>query len=301
MIDTVTLNPALDYAMTFDALTPGRTNRARGQTLSPGGKGVNVSLILHALGAPTTALGFVAGSLGTLLESLLAQAGVDTDFIRLGAGETRINVKVRSGEETELNAAGPDIPLQALDELAAKLSRLRAGDTLVLSGSVPPSLPDTAYDILLSALPAGVRTVVDAEGELLLRCLAHRPFLIKPNHRELEQLCRTALSPTDRQAVAACARQLQEQGARNVLVSLGPAGALLRTEEGEVLTCPAPDGPLVNSVGAGDSMVAGFLVGYDRGGAREGLRLGSAAGSATAFSPRLATAQEIRRVYRSIS
>ncbi len=301
MICTVTLNPALDCAMTFDTLTPGRTNRAGSQTLSPGGKGINVSRILHALGAETTALGFVAGSLGTLLEQLLAQAGVDTDFIRLPAGETRINVKVRAGEETELNGAGPTIPPQALDLFGDKLSRLHPGDTLVLSGSVPPSLPDTTYERLLSLLPAGVRTVVDAEGELLRKALPHRPFLIKPNLRELEGLCHTALSPTDQNAISTCAARLQEQGAQNVLVSLGPAGALLRTGEGRVLTCPAPQGRLVNSVGAGDSMVAGFLVGYDRGGPEEGLRLGIAAGSATAFSPSLATGEDIRRLYRSIS
>ncbi len=253
MICTVTLNPALDCAMTFDTLTPGRTNRAGSQTLSPGGKGINVSRILHALGAETTALGFLAGSLGTL------------------------------------------------DLFGDKLSRLHPGDTLVLSGSVPPSLPDTTYERLLSLLPAGVRTVVDAEGELLRKALPHRPFLIKPNLRELEGLCHTALSPTDQNAISTCAARLQEQGAQNVLVSLGPAGALLRTGEGRVLTCPAPQGRLVNSVGAGDSMVAGFLVGYDRGGPEEGLRLGIAAGSATAFSPSLATGEDIRRLYRSIS
>lgn len=300
MICTVTLNPALDCAMSFDSLTPGRTNRATGQTLSPGGKGINVSCVLAALGAETTALGFVAGALGALLEDLLARTGVPTDFIRLPQGETRINVKVRAGVETELNGAGPAIPPGALKALAEKLSRLGPGDTLVLSGSAGP-LAHTVYADLLSALPTGVRTVVDAEGELLDRALPHRPFLVKPNLRELEGLCRTPLSPADPGAVAACAARLQERGARNVLVSLGGDGALLRTEEGEVLTRPAPNGPLVNSVGAGDSMVAGFLVGFDRGGYEEALRLGVAAGSATAFSPRLATGEEIDRVYRSLS
>ena len=300
MICTVTLNPALDCAMSFDALTPGRTNRAVSQTLSPGGKGINVSRVLAALGAETAALGFVAGRLGALLEDLLAQAGVPTDFIPLPAGETRINVKVRAGEETELNGAGPPIPPQALERLGARLARLGPGDTLILSGSAGP-LADTVYAQLLAGVSAGVRTVVDAEGELLRKTLERRPFLIKPNLRELEGLCAASLSPADREAVATCAARLQAQGARNVLVSLGEEGALLRTEGGEVLTRPAPRGNLVNSVGAGDSMVAGFLVGFDRGGYPEALRLGVAAGSATAFSPRLATGEEIDRVYRSLS
>lgn len=302
MFYTVTFNPALDYVMTFDALQPGGTNRASGEELMPGGKGINVSLILRRLGVASTALGFTAGRTGSMLRAWLDGQGIQTAFVDLPAGETRVNVKVKSaGQETELNGRGPDIPPQALDALLARLASLAEGDTLILSGSIPPTVPRDIYQRLLAALPQGVRAVVDTEGEPLLKSLPYRPFLIKPNLKELEDLCGLSISLADPDAVARCAGTLQEKGAQNVLVSLGGHGALLLTREGEVFTQAAAPGKAVNSVGSGDSMVAGFLVGYDRGGYQEGLRLGSAAGSATALSPRLATEEEIRLTYDALA
>ncbi len=301
MICTVTFNPALDYVMRLSELTPGRTNRAQWEELQVGGKGLNVSLVLRTLGVETTALGFLAGDTGDLLRRRLEATGVRTDFVDLPGGMTRINVKVKSGQETELNGRGPDIPSEAMEALLAKLEALGAGDTLVLSGSIPPSLPQDTYRRVLSRLAGrAVRCVVDAEGGLLADTLPYRPFLIKPNHHELAQLTGCDLDPGDLDALAHAAGALQAQGARNVLVSLAEHGALLVTEEGRLHTQAAPTGTVRNSVGAGDSMVAGFLAGYDRGGFAEGLRLGTAAGSATAFSPRLATADEIQAVYRQL-
>jgi len=302
MFYTVTFNPALDYVMDLPALRPGETNRALGEQLMPGGKGINVSLVLRELGQESVALGFSAGHTGAMLERWLRESGVRAGLLPLPAGETRINVKLSAqGTETELNGRGPDIPPERFEALLRQLAGLESGDTLILSGSAPASLGEAAYARLLAVLAPGVRAVVDAEGPLLLNALLHRPFLIKPNLRELEGLCGASLLPTDTGAIARCARSLQERGARNVLVSLGAAGALLLTQDGEVLTQPSPQGELVHSVGAGDSMVAGALVGYDRGGWTEALRLGAACGAATAFSPRLAVRSQIDRTYARLA
>lgn len=296
MIYTVTLNPAVDYAVYIGSLEPGATNRSRREQIDFGGKGINVSRVLAQLGVESTALGFIAGFTGDALERAVRESGVKTDFIRLDTGYTRINIKLKGSCETEINAAGPKVPPQKLALLSMKLDRLTADDLLVLSGSVPSGLPQDIYETVL-ARPAlrSVRFAVDAAGELLLRTLPHRPFLIKPNRRELEELCGHACG-TDAEVLSA-ARELQTRGAQNVLVSLGADGALLLDPTGTVHRCPALGGKPVNTVGAGDSMVAGFLAGlkdgYDRA-----LLLGSAAAGATACSEGLADSKTVTELLK---
>lgn len=291
MIYTVTFNPAIDYVVYLDGFEAGRTNRARRELLQFGGKGINVSTVLARLGAPTTALGFIAGFTGRALAAAVAKNGVRTDFIELPDGNTRINIKLKSEQETEINACGPEIGRAQLETLFGKLEQLTAGDTLVLAGSVPDSLPSDIYEQILRRLDGrGIRFVVDATRELLRRVLPYRPFLIKPNRQELEELFDAPLL-TDADLEAAAAK-LQAEGAQNVLVSLGKAGALLLDETGRVFRQPALGGKPVNTVGAGDSMVAGFLVGSETD-SETALRLGLAAGGATACSPELATKEEI--------
>jgi 1-phosphofructokinase len=291
MIYTLNLNPALDYAVYLPAFTEGKTNRSAREQLDFGGKGINVSYILHQLGVPAVALGFIAGFTGEALRAMLENEGIPCEFIALERGMTRINVKIKSDKESEINAQGPDIPPEALEKLYDRLDRLGAGDTLLLAGSVPASLPRDIYESILARLDGkGVRYAVDAEGQLLLNVLKYRPYLIKPNRAELCGLVGREL--TDDADVECAARELQSLGAQNVLVSLGGQGALLLDEQGEVHRAPAVGGKPVNTVGAGDSMVAGFLsgapLGYDYA-----LRLGLAAGGATATSPKLATKKEI--------
>lgn len=291
MIYTVTFNPAIDYVMRLDSLIEGVTNRSVGEILCFGGKGINVSAVLAELGTESTALGFVAGFTGEALEQAVRENGGKTDFVRLESGCTRINVKLKGQQETEINAQGPAIPPEKLEELYRKLDRLTEGDTLVLAGSVPGSLPQDVYERILARLQGrGVRFVVDAAKELLLNALKYKPFLIKPNRQELEELLHRTL-PTD-EAVADAARALKEQGAVNVLVSLGKEGALLVDEFGALHRQPALGGKPVNTVGAGDSMVAGFIAGAERG-YSYALLLGSAAGGATACSEGLAKKEEI--------
>lgn len=298
MIYTVTCNPAVDYVVRCaepqSALNLGTVNRLSGEEIYFGGKGVNVSLMLNTLGIPSTALGFIAGFTGAAIEQGVRAAGVQTDFIHLEQGFSRINVKIKSSEETELNGAGPAIPPEAADALFDKLSALAVGDTVVLAGSIPASLPQNFYEQILTRLPDGVRAVVDASGELLLRVLPYQPFLIKPNHHELEELFQVNLTGADKEQIAVYARKLQEMGAKNVLVSMAGDGAVLVTDVGTVYVCGACSGKLLNSVGAGDSMVAGFLAGYEK--TRDygyALRLGTAAGGATAFSDGLGTKEQI--------
>ncbi len=302
MIYTVTFNPALDYAVYLDTLEMGALNRARGETLRCGGKGINVSVVLRNLGMDTRALGFLAGFTGHGIALWLEQMSVQNDFIMLPSGMSRINIKLKTGVETEINGQGPDIPPQALDALFAKLDRISKGDTLVLAGSIPASLPADVYERILSRLSGrGIRCVVDASGPLLLNVLQYRPFLIKPNEAELSELCGVPLTPGDLTGVKACAARLQERGARNVLASLGPNGALLLTEDGKFLHQEAAAGTVRNSVGAGDSMVAGFLTGLHLTGSyREALRMGAAAGAATAFSDRLATRREVEELLNTL-
>lgn len=293
MIYTVTFNPALDYVVRLPAFEPGAVNRTESEDIQLGGKGINVSCVLGQLGFKSVALGFVAGFTGEAVEAGLARRGVNADFIRLPEGLTRINVKIKASVETEINGQGPAIPAGALEELFRKLERLAAGDVLVLAGSIPASLPSDIYQRILARLaPKGVLCAVDATGELLVKVLPYKPFLIKPNNHELGEIFGRTLS-TDEEIVE-CARLLQQKGARNVLVSMAGDGALLLDEGGNVHRLEAFKGKVKNSVGAGDSMVAGFVAGWlEKGDWAWALRLGSACGSATAFSDTLATRTEI--------
>ena len=301
MMYTVTFNPAIDYVVRLDApLEVGEVNRARGEDCVLGGKGVNVSGVLAELGCKSVALGFVAGETGAWLERGLAKQGIATDFIHLPEGMTRINVKIKAGQETELNGAGPNIPESAMQQLEAKLDALQEGDILILAGSIPASLAQDTYERLLARLQGkGVRAVVDATRDLLVNVLKYRPFLVKPNNHELGEIVGRRLT-TDAEIVAAAA-VLQSKGARNVLVSMAGDGALLLDEKGCTHRIGCPKGQVVNSVGAGDSMVAGFVAGYlQSGDYNAALRLGTACGSATAFSLGLAKKADIEKLLREL-
>lgn len=300
MIYTVTFNPAIDYVMRFDSLTPGRVNRSTGEDIYFGGKGINVSAVLAELGIKSRALGFTAGFTGQAIEDGLAKMGIETDFVRLSKGFSRINVKLRAAQETELNGCGPDIGEAALDELFSKLEALKDGDTLVLAGSIPPSLPEDIYERMLASLAGkAVRTVVDASGGLLMRVMKYRPFLVKPNNHELGEMFGAEL--TDMEQIEEYAGKLREMGAQNVLVSMAGDGALLLDSEGKTHRCGVCKGTVKNSVGAGDSMVAGFLAGLERGGYEAALKLGTAAGGATAFSEGLAKGEMIERMLAQLT
>lgn len=298
MIYTVTFNPAIDYVVRLDRpLEAGAINRSVGEDCVLGGKGINVSGVLAQLDCPSVALGFVAGETGAWLERGLAAQGLRTDFVHLAAGMTRINVKIKAGQETELNGAGPAISPEALETFDRKLDGLQEGDILVLAGSIPVSMPADTYEKILARLQGrGVRSVVDASGPLLAKVLPYQPFLIKPNHHELAEIVGRPLQG-DAQITRA-AQELRDRGARNVLVSMAGDGALLLDETGAVHRMGTPQGTVINSVGAGDSMLAGFVAGYLRTGSYEtALRLGTACGSATAFSLGLATRSDIDRLY----
>ena len=300
MIYTVTFNPSLDYILSVKDFQMGRTNRTRQEQLLPGGKGINVSTVLTHLGVENTALGFTAGFSGEEIRKRAEALGVRCDFITLEEGYSRINVKLKDFDGTEINGRGPDIPGEQLERLLEQLDKLTEGDGLVLAGSIPESLPDSIYrDILERLKDRDILTAVDAAGELLVKVLPYRPFLVKPNNHELGEIFGEKL--TRRADAVPCARRLQEMGARNVLVSMAGEGAVLLDEEGGVHDLPAPKGRLVNAVGAGDSMVAGFLAGWlqkkDYGHA---FRMGVAAGSASAFSENLADRQAVEQVYRQL-
>ena len=293
MIYTVTFNPALDYVVRMDELALGQVNRTVSEDVQLGGKGINVSWVLRELGHENVALGFVAGFTGKAIEDGLAAKGVATDFIHLPSGLTRINVKLKAGEETEINGKGPDISAEALEELYHKLDALSEGDVLVLAGSIPASMPSDVYESILARLEGKkVLCAVDATRDLLVNVLKYRPFVIKPNNHELGEIFGRTLT-TDEE-IRECAAKLQEQGARNVLVSMAGDGAMLLDENGVCHRLAAHKGKVKNSVGAGDSMVAGFIAGWlEKGDYAWALRLGSACGSATAFSDALATRAEI--------
>lgn len=300
MIYTVTFNPAIDYIMRLDSFRSGETNRSREEDILFGGKGINVSVVLNRLGSESTVLGFIGGFTGDALSQNLKNIGIRADFVGLKSGCTRINVKLKSDSETEINGQGPDIPDEAVSELFDKLKRLENGDTIVLAGSIPKSLPDDIYEKILEELDGrDIRTVVDATGELLLNTLQYKPFLVKPNHIELGELFGKA-NLTENEIVE-CAFSLKKKGARNVLVSMAEKGAILIDETGAVHRASAPKGTVVNSVGAGDSMVAGFLSALEnRKGYKEALKLGIAAGSATAFSEDLANKEKIEEIYKNL-
>lgn len=297
LIYTVTFNPALDYIVTMDELKVGSVNRTKTEQILAGGKGINVSTVLNNLQVENTALGFVAGFTGREIEDRLRSAGCTTDFIQVPQGMSRINLKVMANVETEINGSGPIIGKEDLDKLYERLSELAEGDLLVLAGSIPGTLPDTIYSDILEKLSGkGVRFVVDATGDLLLNVLKFKPFLVKPNEHELADMYHVRLET--KEDIIKYADKLHEDGAVNVLISMGAKGAVLIDEYGNVHECPAPDGKVINSVGAGDSMVAGFVAGYmENGDYSHALKMGISAGSASAFSKYLATKEEILDVY----
>ncbi|MDD4700295.1 MAG: 1-phosphofructokinase [Oscillospiraceae bacterium] len=293
MIYTVTFNPALDYVLKVDKFCEGITNRSNNEYIYPGGKGVNVSVVLSALGIESRCLGFVSGFTGEKIKELLHDCGCMTDFIDLNSGCSRINVKIQSTVESEINATGPEISAVALDSLIEKLRILKSGDTICLAGSVPKTVPSSIYESILKELSGkAVRSVVDASGELLLKVLKYKPFLIKPNIQELEEIFNASFeSYSD---VENYAQKLIQMGAQNVLVSMGADGAILTTSEGKIYRGIAPTGVLKNSVGAGDSMVAGFLAGYDlTKNYEQALKLSVASGSATAYADWLSSKEDI--------
>ncbi|MBR5071229.1 MAG: 1-phosphofructokinase [Oscillospiraceae bacterium] len=288
MIYTVTFNPAIDYVVHLDRLKPGDINRNVSEEFQFGGKGINVSNVLRNLGFETVALGFVAGFIGEGFEKGLAEMGLRTDLIHVKEGMTRINVKVKAEEETEINGIGPVITEEDMEELYGKLDAIGPDDVLVLSGSIPKCLAGDTYERIMARLDGrGIRIAVDATKDLLVNVLKYHPFLIKPNNHELGEIFGKVLK-TDEE-IAECAGKLQEMGGRNILVSMAGDGALLLDENGETHRIGCPKGKVVNSVGAGDSMVAGFLAGWlGTGDYGYALKLGTAAGSATAFSIGLA-------------
>ncbi len=299
MIYTVTFNPAIDYVVRTPELKTGQVNRSEGEQMFFGGKGINVSIVLGELGVRSAALGFVAGFTGEAIENGLAKMGINTDFVRLKNGNSRINVKIKFSEETEINGQGPDISGDELAQLYAKLDKLEDGDTLILAGSIPSSLPSDIYEKILQRLSGrDIRTVVDATKELLLNTLKYRPFLVKPNNFELGELFGVTLESDD--DIMHYAKKLQEMGARNILVSMAENGAVLLDESGNFHRCGVCKGTVVNSVGAGDSMLAGFIAGKEKGDDDYALRLGTAAGGATTFSEGLATGEEIMRLIEEL-
>ena len=293
MIYTVTFNPAIDYVVELVSFNIGEINRTTREYMNLGGKGVNVSRVLTNLEVPNVALGFVAGFTGDELRNGLERMGVKTDFISLEEGNTRINVNIKGVEETDINARGPEIPNSAIDELFKKLDNLQSGDTLILAGSIPTSLPNDMYERIMERLYGkGIRFVVDATRDLLVKSLKYEPFLIKPNNHELGEIFGLELT-TDNEIIY-YARELKKQGAKNVLISMAGDGAILVDENDVAHKIGTPKGKVKNSVGAGDSMVAGFCAGYlEKGDYKYALRMGTAAGSASAFSESLATKQEV--------
>lgn len=300
MVYTVTFNPSLDYIISLQGFQMGLTNRTREEQMLPGGKGINVSTVLQNLGIENTALGFTAGFTGQEIERMVSEIGFQCDFIRTRTGFSRINVKLKDYDGTEINGMGPVIQEEEAEDLMEKLRGLQEGDVLVLAGSIPESLSNSIYrDILAELQGKGILFVVDATKDLLLNVLEYQPFLIKPNNHELGEIFDVELKT--RESVIPYAKKLQEKGARNVLVSMAGAGAVLAAETGEVYMLPAPKGTLVNAVGAGDSMVAGFLAGWlEHQSYSHAFRMGVAAGSASAFSQLLATREEIEEIYRQL-
>ena len=297
MIYTITFNPSLDYIVNCDDFKLGETNRTNKELIYPGGKGINVSIVLSNLGMDTTALGFLAGFTGKEIQRLILEKGIKNEMIWIDEGYSRINLKLRSKQESELNGMGPFIDSKAIDELFNKLAKLTDKDILCLSGSIPSSMPNTMYSDIMSFLQdKGIKIVVDATKDLLMNVLKYKPFLIKPNNHELGELFNVKIS--NRDEVEPYARKLQELGARNVLVSMAKDGAVLLDENGKVYQSEAVKGKVVNSVGAGDSMVAGFIYGYLKyNDYHEAFKYGLASGSASAFKDDLANKEDVLKLY----
>lgn len=300
MIFTVTFNPSLDYIVGLDTFREGAVNRSRWEQIYPGGKGINVSMVLKNLDIGNIALGFIGGFTGTEIQRRVKAFGCDTDFVKLKSGNSRINVKIKADQESEINGQGPDISKKELGQLFNKLELLKKGDILILAGSIPAALPEDSYENIMKFLEnRGIKIVVDATGELLLRVVKYQPFLIKPNNHELGEIFGVTLN--GREEIIAHAERLQKMGARNVLVSMAGDGAILVAEDGTIHQMKPPRGVVKNSVGAGDSMVAGFIAGYLKNqNYQEAFQMGVATGSASAFSETLATREEVRKLLDEI-
>lgn len=300
MIYTVTFNPSLDYIVKLDTFKTGEVNRTKTELLYCGGKGINVSIVLKNLGFTSKALGFIAGFTGKEIEKRLNDLGCESDFIELVNGLSRINVKVKAEEESEINGQGPLIDKAALDALFTQLNTLTAGDTLVLAGSIPNTLPSDIYErIMAHLMDKDIHIIVDATCSLLLNVLKYKPFLIKPNNHELGEMFGVTLKSDDE--IITYAKKLQDLGAQNVLISMAGAGAILLTSNKDVYKSQAPKGTVINSVGAGDSMVAGFLAGYlESGNLQKAFKMGVATGSASAFSEELATKAEVEKLFNAL-
>ncbi|MBE7050157.1 MAG: 1-phosphofructokinase [Ruminococcaceae bacterium] len=297
MIYTVTLNPSCDYYLDVDSFKEGIINRAKEERIVAGGKGINVSLVLNNLGKENIALGYIAGDTGKIFKDMIESMSLKSSFIQLPKGNTRINVKIKSEKETDINAKGPSVDKDSKDKLFEKLKLLKEGDWLVLSGSLPRGCEDTFYAEILEMIAVkGVKTVVDACGGNLMNTLVHNPFLVKPNNFELEELFNVKIKDYD--TLVLYAKKLKDKGAKNVLVSLGKDGALLLTDSGDEIYEEAPKGKVVDTNGAGDSMVAGFISCYeDTGDYKKSLHMALCTGSATAFSKGLATYDDIMKLY----
>ena len=300
MIYTVTFNPSIDYIVTVDPLELGKTNRTSQELMLPGGKGINVSQVLQNLGFENTALGFLAGFVGDELQRLVTEYGINADFVRTEEGISRINVKIKNIDGTEINGMGPEISKEKLEELKNQIRSLKSGDALVFAGSIPQSIPDSIYSDLMAELEGrDILTIVDATKDLLLNVLPYHPFMVKPNNHELGEIFGVELKT--REEVVPYAKKLQEKGAVNVLVSMAGEGAVLVDANGDVHMTEAPKGTLVNAVGAGDSMVAGFLAGWlEKHDYAHAFKMGVSAGSASAFSENLATREEVEQVYNTL-
>ena len=300
MFYTVTLNPALDYISQVDDFGIGKINRTKTEKILPGGKGLNVSMVLKNLGIDSVAIGFIAGFTGDELKKQMEQKGVKTEFIKVQNGMTRINVKISSNQETALNGIGPDIDEKNIEELLQKINDITSDDLVILSGNIPKSISKKIYPIICDILERNnVTFVVDATRELLIDILKYKPFLIKPNKEELEETFKVKITTKDE--LVTYAKKLQDMGAQNVLISLGGDGAILLIKEGKVYYSKAPKGKVINTVGAGDSMVAGFLAGYKKTKDYEqAFKMGIATGSASAFSMDLATAKEVEDLLKDI-
>lgn len=296
MIYTVTFNPSLDYVVDVDNFKTGVVNRTTGEKIFAGGKGINVSIVLRNLGFENTALGFTAGFTGAKIQDMLKESGVNTDFIPVEQGMSRINVKLRSKEESEINGQGPAVQPEDIKKLYAKLDKLEAGDVLVLAGSIPSVMPESMYsDIMKYLQKKNLKIAVDATRDLLMNVLEYHPFLIKPNNHELGEIFGVTI--TEKKDVVTYGKKLKEMGARNVLVSMAGDGAVLIAEDGNVFEAEAPKGKVRNSVGAGDSMVAGFLAGYLKTeNYGDAFKMGVSTGSASAFSENLATIEEVEAI-----
>ncbi len=300
MIYTVTFNPSLDYIVKLDTFKTGEVNRTKTEILYCGGKGINVSIVLKNLGFTSKALGFIAGFIGKEIENRLNILGCESNFIELTNGLSRINVKIKAEEESEINGQGPLIDEAALTTLFTQLDTLTAGDTLVLAGSIPNTLPSDIYEkIMAHLMDKDIHIIVDATCSLLLNVLKYKPFLIKPNNHELGEMFGVTLKSDDE--IITYAKKLQDLGAQNVLISMAGAGAILLTSNKDVYKSQAPRGTVINSVGAGDSMVAGFLAGYlESGDLQKAFKMGVATGSASAFSEELATKAEVEKLLNSL-